>query len=389
MKKKLWMLGAAVAALTSCTQSEVVDVPVLESKPIGFDTYVDKSTRAANHNLGDVTTSNISMFHVFGYSIKYDTNKQYSGNWTEVFENVPVERKDGVWSYVTDEQGLKYWDKDKTYRFAAYANGNETEGDVSATNITNTVTYNPQYVASATDNSNPIMDYLEFPNYEAGNKDLVAAIFGDVDTNTGLPVDGYSVDFRFRHMLSKIFIDFALISELDYSNIVISDIKITNAVNKTTGRMIYGTPNNTITWDTSATGAEKNGYSSTESLTLTTTAQYAVAYVIPQDLVLDSTAPTNNTILSFTVSNYEKNDDGTSSEATTHEPKAYTFNLNQNTDETKSWLPGCAYHYIIRFGKADDSEPIVFGVSEVVDWTNGFTSASITLQSGTSTTSEE
>ena len=44
MKKNVWLLGVAAAALTSCTQSEVLDVP--ESKLIGFETHVEKQTRA-------------------------------------------------------------------------------------------------------------------------------------------------------------------------------------------------------------------------------------------------------------------------------------------------------------------------------------------------------
>ena len=47
MKTKLWMLGVAVAALTSCTQSEVIDVP--ENKVIGFEPFVEKHTRAVQN----------------------------------------------------------------------------------------------------------------------------------------------------------------------------------------------------------------------------------------------------------------------------------------------------------------------------------------------------
>ena len=69
MKKTLWMLGVAVAALTSCTQSEVLDVP--ESKMIGFEPFVGKSTRAAQmiqqaQRSGENAPDNLYQFWVFG-----------------------------------------------------------------------------------------------------------------------------------------------------------------------------------------------------------------------------------------------------------------------------------------------------------------------------------
>ena len=47
MKKNVWLLGVAVAALTSCTQSEVLDIP--ESRTISFETFLGKSSRAADY----------------------------------------------------------------------------------------------------------------------------------------------------------------------------------------------------------------------------------------------------------------------------------------------------------------------------------------------------
>ena len=66
MKKNLWMLGVAVAALTSCTQSEVVEVA--NSKAIDFDVFTNKNTRAVEV-LNDQTLTKI---HIFGYETKTD-----------------------------------------------------------------------------------------------------------------------------------------------------------------------------------------------------------------------------------------------------------------------------------------------------------------------------
>ena len=63
MKKNVWLLGAAVAALTSCTQSEVLDVP--EGKKIQFESFVEKPTRAVS----DLLPSTFEKAWIFGYCV--------------------------------------------------------------------------------------------------------------------------------------------------------------------------------------------------------------------------------------------------------------------------------------------------------------------------------
>ena len=47
MKKSLFMLGAAIVALSSCTQDEVLNVN--ENRVISFESHVNKSTRAVKN----------------------------------------------------------------------------------------------------------------------------------------------------------------------------------------------------------------------------------------------------------------------------------------------------------------------------------------------------
>ena len=61
MKKNLWMLGMAVAALTSCTQNEVIDVP--ESRAISLKPFITKTSRAVS----ELRTEDFNEFYVFGY----------------------------------------------------------------------------------------------------------------------------------------------------------------------------------------------------------------------------------------------------------------------------------------------------------------------------------
>ena len=49
------MLAVAVAAITSCTKSEVVDIP--ESRLIGFDPFVGKQTRTDETTTGEDGTN--------------------------------------------------------------------------------------------------------------------------------------------------------------------------------------------------------------------------------------------------------------------------------------------------------------------------------------------
>ena len=53
MKRSLILLGAVTATLASCSKSEVVDVN--DSQAIGFETFVNKSTRAVTNDEGTVT----------------------------------------------------------------------------------------------------------------------------------------------------------------------------------------------------------------------------------------------------------------------------------------------------------------------------------------------
>ncbi len=60
MKKSFFVLGVAVAALASCTNEEVVDMP--QSRAIQFGTFVNHSTRSS------VTETTDRIFRSSSYS---------------------------------------------------------------------------------------------------------------------------------------------------------------------------------------------------------------------------------------------------------------------------------------------------------------------------------
>ena len=77
MKKSFFVLGVAVAALASCTNEEVVDMP--QSRAIQFGTFVNHSTRSS---VTETTEQNLQKFFVFG---------NYDDSWTSVYTNVQVD----------------------------------------------------------------------------------------------------------------------------------------------------------------------------------------------------------------------------------------------------------------------------------------------------------
>ena len=138
MKKQYFMMAIAATMFAACSQTEVIDEVVDNSTPksIGFNTFVDKSTRAGVNStkLNDFYPT----FNVYGW--KSTDNK---GSWQNVFDNVTNEyfednvagtvvytsgKPSNEWT-VTDPfkpawyyEGIRYWDKLATdYQFCAYA----------------------------------------------------------------------------------------------------------------------------------------------------------------------------------------------------------------------------------------------------------------------------
>lgn len=157
MKKSLFMLGAAIVALSSCTQDEVLNVN--ENRVISFESHVNKSTRAVTNT----TTADLEKFYVFG---------NHGG--TLVFNNVAVTKSGSAWEYTNPVA----WTANN-YKFAAYATTNES------------AQLTPGY-------SDGVLTFSDYVPNDAS--DLVAAV-ATVD-NTSLT--NATVNFTFQHLLSKV-----------------------------------------------------------------------------------------------------------------------------------------------------------------------------------------
>lgn len=256
MKKGLFVFGMAIAALTGCTQSDVLDVA--DSRAIGFDAFVGKPTRA------DVTNVDFASFWVFG------SFNPESTNWTPFYTNINVS-KGGDPSTWTPEK-LAYWTMEKDHRFGAYADG------TAKLNTTGAVTFYPSQGTSG---------QLSFKDYSVGDNDLVAAI--STNYNWDGSSDAPTVGFTFKHLLSKV--EFVFTS--DASDLY--TMKVTNI--KITGNGAPTTPNNptkkascdytgaeNTTWTVSSgDGATGNyDYGNLDNCLATPVANSVVKYVIPQ-----------------------------------------------------------------------------------------------------------
>lgn len=330
MKKSIYLLGMAVAALSSCSQSDVVEMP--ENRAIGFSTFVNNNTRGAVTEIGSKDA--LTDFYIYGYH----------SSTTAVFENIKV----------TDGNPVKtaYWLAGKSYNFAAYANGND--------GILGGVTFTPA------------SNQLQFATYTPDNtKDLVAAISsqisGDAQISTNNPVE-----LSFKHMLSQVKFTFTNTDSPTYT-MKISDIKIFSAVKTATGTLTGTGSTAAVAWsDGTGKGEAKGEYDFGTLTDIAAEGTHATScLVIPQDNA--------NLEVTFTATFF----DGSSSEAQPIKKGnfkaslAYTKGEVTGTENNK-WTPGFRYNYTaeINGSDIDDGDPsqlkeITFTVKEVAPWEDG------------------
>lgn len=188
--KKLLVMGLAAMglALTACNSDETVEVA--KGNAIGFKTFVNNSTRAAN----DVTTDNLDAFKVWGLMNKGDQTGT-------PFVAKEVTKANGAWSYAPPV----YWEKGYAYSFVALA-PNDAYTFTAPTAINN-------------------WGSLTFEN-GAGETDLIYATHKQATvTGDGCPAP---VNLTFNHMLSRVRFQFEN-GMLDGSELTVSNVKINDA----------------------------------------------------------------------------------------------------------------------------------------------------------------
>lgn len=314
MKKSLWMLGLAVAAMTSCTNDEVVEVN--QNNLIKFESFVNKGTRAVT----ETTTAGLSQFYVFGY---------YGAN-SNVLNNILVTKAGGYKTTVP-------WTSGQTYQFAAYATKNESAklDDASFTN-----------------------GVLKFSSFSVSDdNDLVIATVAGYTNVTTVPL-------TFRHKLSKVKFTLKNASD-DGLFMTVSDIKFSL---KQTGDYDSSSANEwTVSTDAQSVeltfaGTADNTYLPAEDDNNTdadeTTFTTEEHLVLPQQL--------GNIKATFTASFYDAN----YSLVQTVEYKDVVLKgepIDDNTTNTY-WKPNYVYNYTASLPVTPTY--IDFSVSSVEGWTD-------------------
>ena len=307
MKNSLFLLGAAaVAALSSCSQSEVMEVA--ENRAIGFNTFVDNNTRAVK----DITTASLSKFYVFG---------DYDDGASVAFSNTQVTgEKGGTYTPLNPA----YWQAGKTYEFGAYSNGNGEKLTASFLN-----------------------GALTISDYSVNNdNDLIAATAPDVPARAA--GEEKNVPLTFKHLLSKVKFTFSTTAVPEAFRMEVSNLKFSGI--KTAATCVFS--NNAITTDWTGTDGE---YS------IATLGDYAVTKgsASTEDILV---IPQANTGIkaSFTVTIYDQatdeqiaTNDFTASLACTEwvEGNVYNYTAEINPDDVD-----------------DQMKEIKFTVTKVEEW---------------------
>lgn len=171
MKRSLFMLGVAVAALSSCSNNEVLDIA--ESNAIKFsNTFVGKPTRSVT--APELTTDNLKEMYVFA-----------SKDGDPVFDDNPklVYRigETNEWGY----DNLVAWEASKNYNFVAYA-GKDLGKSVKA------------------NDGNESLNFTDIV-VDGGEGNQFDLLYSNTKSITTTAVDGNpKIDFTFEHLLSMV-----------------------------------------------------------------------------------------------------------------------------------------------------------------------------------------
>ena len=350
MKKSFLMLGLAVAAMSSCTNDEVIDLNQSNQKAIGFESFVNKGTRgigatttpAIDANNNNAVTG-LSKFYAYGYhgsTIDFD--------WVTVSGAYDANTSAIKWTHTG---ATRYW-ADDTYYFAAYANGNNAES-LSGVSFASqkltipnyTVTYTTAAAAKTTTNA----------------PDLVA----DIKEEDGDKQRTSEVNFTFKHLLTKI--KFHIVNNNTQGlTVAITDVVVSNV--KNTGD--FASTYNDVNWAPAQTDWTPSG-NVVDNFIPITAQSLAVSnanatndevtsdefYVIPQALTDDGIK------ISFTA-NYKQGESIVSTQDVDLTLKKVTQEFNHT-----SWTPG--YSYVYTIGLPQSATPIEFGTPSVSTWKDG------------------
>ena len=331
MKKSIFLLGVAVAAMTSCSNDKLLDQAEPIQRAIGFDSFVNKTTKAVT-----ATNESIEKFYAFGY---YTASKEANSE-TKIFGNGNIAVTKPASGVVWDYTNTEYWTKNY-YHFAGYANGNDAAA----------------LTASFANHS------LIITNYTVSDaNDLVADVL-EID-NTNFAAYATKVAFDFKHLLTKI--QFKVINtDETYKMRITQPLTITGI--KTTGDVVYSEAGN----DWTAKWTVKSGSRNITDAVVNPVNDAGNVVYIPTLANNETDAQISSTDYlvmpqvvesieySITVEFYDDNNSVVSE-------KSLSGSINVSEDEDFEWDPGYAYLYTISLPTA--VKPIQFTAPSITDW---------------------
>ena len=237
MKKFLFLGIAATAMFASCTKDEMVEMN--PQNAIGFETFVDKSTRVT-----DVTTTNLTAFEVYGWR-----------STEQIFNAQEVTANEGVCTY----SPIQYWVGGYNYTFEAIAPKSGNNGvTFNAANGASTITF-------VSDSETDLI-------YASADKDLT--------TTPDLTATPGAVGLEFNHLLSRV--KFSFVNGFPANSdvtLTVTDVQIDNAGTTAT----YTTSNGT--WGaTTVPGVVTFASDDVEDIAGMQSAETEHKYLIPADI---------------------------------------------------------------------------------------------------------
>lgn len=338
MKKSLFMMGVAIAALSSCTQNEVLDIA--ESNTIQFgNSYIGKPTRATIIDKVD----NLDNFYV--YALTNPTDWSSSSSSAALFTNEKVYKGPNGWGY----DNIKEYTPDNVYSFAAYSDGGAAGVDGKLADNTDGEGENGVTFTAPDASGNTAK--LEIKNYETNgkDKDLLVAIF-----QGELSDDNQEVSFAFKHALSQI--KFNIHNPLGNNPIEIENFSVEGFKDKAT--LTYSEPAGeaNIAWNTIS--GEKTINALEKDKAVTNDPAYGTYTIIPQtvDNVLSGEGESAVKGLEVNIT------------ATLYKADGTVLKKSQNFKAELTNLPTFEPGYIYNFNATLNMGYIYFDNIEVEEW---------------------
>lgn len=326
------MLAAAALMFAACAQFDTVnEVPESEPQAIGFDTYAQMTTRAAENSTATGTNAlsdHHDSFEVWAYKNTDETNYVF-GTDDDQGVRVAYDAVNLKWGYT----GTKYWDKAASkYEFYAAA----PEGQNWVLNA-KTVDQADDYFTLA--------DFALTGTTLANSTSLTSSFssVGDIDLMiaseepvTTIPPTSNIVQLDFNHILSRLNISVVKGANIAAGDqLVLTGISVNNLVKNGsfTEEIAAVQTGTTQRWLAASTPADYDITGNTLN-PVTTTATYVFqALVIPQQVTAEDLERDGSDVNETTSKPYL-----TLSYTIAGEPYSATFNLS------KAFAPSAAYY---------------------------------------------